>query len=232
MIQVNKDGSKCRECKNKSAAALVLEGEELEILEQGCLDVHLQGGEKIFTEGLPHSHVVYLKEGFAKIHMLGPNGRDHILKISRPNSYLGIQTILGGKINHFSATALGDIRACYINVHVFKELINKSGPFATKILNSVCSEELNYYRRFVGQQQKQINGRLADAILYFADEIFVSKNFELPFSHNDLSGLIGTTRESVTRGLKDFKDGNILEVKRRKFRILNYSLLKKISERG
>ena len=115
---------------------------------------------------------------------------------------------------------------------MFKELINKSGPFATKILNSVCSEELNYYRRFVGQQQKQINGRLADAILYFADEIFVSKNFELPFSHSDLSGLIGTTRESVTRGLKDFKDGNILEVKARNFRILNYSLLKKISERG
>ncbi len=221
MIQVNKDGSKCHECKLKSKAVQMLSEEDLEILEKGCLDVHLKRGEKIFTEGLPHSHVVYLKQGFVKIHKLGPNGRDQILKISKPNSYLGIQTILGGKINHYSATTLGDIRACYINVGVFKELIHKSGPFASEILNYVCAEELNYYRRFVDQQQKQINGRLADAILYFTDEIFIEKSFELPFSHTDLAALIGTTRESVTRALKDFKEGKILEVKGKSFRILH-----------
>lgn len=232
MIQVNKDGSKCQECKLKSKAVQALTKDELDILEKGCLDVHLNGGEKIFTEGLPHSHVVYLKAGFAKIHMIGPNGRDQILKIARPGAFMGIQTILGGKINHYSATALQDIRACYINVGIFKELIKKSGEFASEILTYICHEELIYYRRFVDQQQKQINGRLADAIIYFADEIFEKQNFTMPFAHMDLATLIGTTRESVTRALKDFKEGKIVKVTGREFSIINFEMLRKISESG
>lgn len=49
MIQVNKDGSKCHECKLKSKAVQMLSEEDLKILEKGCLDVHLKRGEKIFT---------------------------------------------------------------------------------------------------------------------------------------------------------------------------------------
>lgn len=232
MIQVFKDGTKCQECKLKSKAALALTGEELGILEKGCLDVHLNAGETIFSEGLPHSYVVFLKEGFAKIHMIGPNGRDQILKIARPGAYMGIQTILGGKINHYSATALKDIRACYINVGIFKDLIKASGGFASEILTYVCTEELNYYHWIIDQQQKQINGRLADAILHFADEIFLSQEFTLPFSHMDLAALIGTTRESVTRTLKNFKEGRIVKVYGREFQIINYAMLKKISKSG
>lgn len=232
MIQVFRDGTKCQGCKLKSKATHALTDEELAILEKGCLDVHLNAGEKIFSEGLPHSNIVFLKEGFAKIHMIGPNGRDQILKIARPGSYMGIQTILGGKINHYSATALKDIRACYINVGVFKDLIKASGLFASEILAYICAEELNYYRRIVDQQQKQINGRLADSILYFADEIFLTQEFTLPFSHMDLAALIGTTRESVTRALKDFKVGRIVKVAGREFQITNYAMLKKISESG
>ncbi len=232
MIQVFKDGTKCQECRLKSKAVKELSDEELKMLEKGCLDVHLNAGEKIFSEGLPHSYVVFLKEGFAKVHMVGPNGRDQILKIARPGAYMGIQTILGGKINHYSATALKDIQACYINVGIFKDLIKTSGTFASEILAYVCEEELSYYHRIVDQQQKQINGRLADAILYFSDEIFLSHEFTVPFSHLDLAALIGTTRESVTRALKDFKEGNIVRVSGRDLEIINYALLKKISESG
>ncbi len=232
MIQVFKDRTNCHECKLKSKAAMELNDLELKLLEKGCLDVHLNAGEKIFSEGLPHSYVVFLKEGFAKIHMIGPNGRDQILKIARSGAYMGIQTILGGKINHYSATALKDIRACYINVSIFKELIKTSGTFASEILAYVCEEELHYFHRIVDQQQKQINGRLADAILYLSDEIFLSHKFTVPLSHVDLAALIGTTRESVTRALKNFKDGNILKVSGRDFEISNYAMLKKISESG
>lgn len=232
MIQVFKDGTKCHECRLKSKAVKELGDEDLKMLEKGCLDVHLNAGEKIFSEGLPHSYVFFLREGFAKIHMVGPNGRDQILKIARPGAYIGIQTILGGKINHYSATALKDIQACYINVGIFKDLIRSSGAFASEILAYVCEEELNYYHRIVDQQQKQINGRLADAILYFSDEIFLSHEFTVPFTHIDLAALIGTTRESVTRALKDFKEGNIVKVSGRDFQIINYTLLKKISESG
>lgn len=48
------------------------------MLEQGCLDVNLVQGEKILVEGMPHAYVIYLREGCAKIHMIGPRGSDQV----------------------------------------------------------------------------------------------------------------------------------------------------------
>ena len=91
---------------------------------------------------------------------------------------------------------------------------------------------MNCFRRFVDIQQKHNAGRLADAILYFCDEIYKEQAFSLPFSYNDLAALIGTTRESVTRTIKDFVDGGLIELSNRDLRVKNYEMLKKISENG
>jgi len=232
MTKVNKRSSRCANCELKSQAVQTLSNKEMSMLEQGCMDISLVQGEKIFIEGMPHAYVVYLREGCAKIHMIGPRGSDQILKIARPGAFVGIQTLLGGDVNDYSATTLEDVKACYIKVEVFKELIKINGEFTREILAYVCREELNYYRRFVDQQQKQINGRLADAILYLSEDIYRKDSFQLPFSHSDLAALIGSTRESVTRALKTFREGKIVEITGRDFRVLKPVMLKKISKSG
>ena len=71
------------------------------------------------------------------------------------------------------------------------------------------NEELVYYKRFVDQFQKQLNGRLADALIFLAEEIFQTSEFVLPFTKYDMAALVGSTRESVTRAIKSFKDTGI-----------------------
>lgn len=223
----------CDTCQIKSKAVETLNTEELGILKQNCAEVTLQPGESIIKEGLLSSHIAYLKSGLAKICKKGVKGIDQILKIVQPGSYLGMQTVLSNKIHQYSASAVEESVVCYIDIFSFKELIARNAQFANELILYLCRDELGYFNRFVNVHQKQVDGRLADTILFFSDEINDgAKDFIIPLSRNDLAALVCATCESVTRVIKDHADIGTIKVNGKHFEIVNYELLKTISEKG
>lgn len=222
----------CKNCTIKSRAVGTLSADELDFLNSNCAEVTLKKGESIIHEGKLSSHIAYIKSGLAKIHMTGPNGKDQILKIVAPGSYIGIQTILSQKIHRYSASALMDSRVCYIDNHSFRELLKRNSEFSFEIIIYLCQDELSYFERFVNLSQKQVNGRLADAILFFADEIYRKKKFDFILTRNDLAAWIGVTRESVTRAIKELSDIGVIRTNAKAMEILNYERLVNISRKG
>ncbi len=222
----------CSICAIRSKAVEALNPSEVEFLQGNCAEVSMKPGESIIKEGSLSSHIAYLKSGLAKIHKKGVKGTDQILKILQPGCYIGIQTVLSNKIHQYSASTIEDSDVCYIDINSFKELIAKNAHFADELILYLCRDELTYFERFVNVHQKQVDGRLADTILFFSDEVNKSKSFQIPLSRNDLAALICATRESVTRSIKDLSDIGTIRVKGKSFEILNYELLKKISEKG
>ena len=223
----------CETCAIRSKAVETLNPEELSLLSENCAEVTLHPGEMIIKEGLLSSHIAFLKSGLAKICKKGVRDIDQILKIVRPGSYIGMQTVLSNKIHQYSAAAIEDCTVCYIDIWSFRELINRNAQFANELILFLCREELSYFTRFVNVHQKQVDGRLADCILFFSEEINDSaSSFRIPLSRNDIAALVCATRESVTRAIKDLTDINTIRVKGKQFEIINYELLKKISEKG
>lgn len=222
----------CGYCKIRSKAVEALKTEEVIILQENCAEVELDSDEIIIKEGSLSSHIAYLKEGLAKIHKRGVKGTDQILKILQPGSYIGMQTVLSSKIHQYSASTIEKSKICFIDITSFKQLITKNADFANELILYLCQDELTYFTRFVNVHQKQIDGRLADTILFFSDEINKSRRFNIPLKRYDLAALVCATRESVTRALKDLSDIGTIKVKGKSFEILNYELLKKISEKG
>lgn len=222
----------CPYCSFKSRAVETLTDEELTLMTENCAEVVCKPGEHIIKEGTLSSHIAYLKCGLAKIHMTGPNGDDQILKIASQGSYIGIQTILTDKIHRYSASALKECIVCYININLFKELIKRNSQFAFEMIIYLCTDELTYFERFVNLSQKNVNGRLADALLYFSQTINKSEEFTLPLSRNDLAALIGARRESVARSLKEFSNTGVIKTNGKQIQIINNEILKKISEKG
>lgn len=223
----------CETCAIRSKAVGTLKPDELKLLSENCAEVTLQPGESIIKEGLLSSHVAYLKSGLAKICKKGVKGIDQILKIVRPGSYIGMQTVLSSKIHQYSSMAVEESVVCYIDIYSFRELIGRNAQFANELILFLCSDELSYFNRFVNVHQKQIDGRLADTVLFFSEEINESaKAFRIPLSRNDLAALVCATRESATRAIKDLSDIGTIRVNGKNFEILNYELLKKISEKG
>lgn len=222
----------CEFCKIRSKAVEVLKPEEVGILQDNCAEVELEAGESIIKEGSLSSHIAYLKDGLAKIHKRGVKGTDQILKILQPGSYIGMQTVLSNKIHQYSASTIQQSKVCYIDITSFKQLINKNAAFANELILYLCRDELSYFTRFVNVHQKQIDGRLADTLLFFSDEVCKNRKFKIPLKRYDLAALVCSTRESVTRALKDLTDIGTIKVNGKSFEILNYELLKKISEKG
>lgn len=222
----------CESCVIRSKAVQSLTKEELEIHQQNCAEIRLAAGDIIIKEGLLSTHVAYLKTGLAKIHKKGMKQTDQILKIAQPESYIGMQTILSHKIHQYSATAIEESDVCFIDVATFKELIMRNAAFGHELIQFLCQSELSYFKRFTNLQQKQVDGRLADTILHFSNDIKKNQDFIMPLSRNELAAYICSTRESVTRAIKDLSDIGTIQVTGKRFTIINIGLLKKISENG
>ncbi len=222
----------CHLCEIKSRAAGTLTPEELGYLDLNCTEVDFKPGEVIIRQGQFSSHIAFMKSGLAKIHMIGPTGRDQVLKIVTPRTYIGLQTIISDKIHRYSATVLEPARVCFIDIHSFKELISRNPKFSYEIIVYLCHDEISYYERFVNLAQKQVNGRLADAILFFANDVYKSDQFRLSLSRGDLAALIGVTRESVSRALREIANSGVLLLSGKEINILDKNRLLMISKTG
>ncbi|HNY01644.1 MAG TPA: Crp/Fnr family transcriptional regulator [Bacteroidales bacterium] len=189
-------------------------------------------GDIILHEGSMTSHIIYLKSGLVKEFRKGPGETEQILQIVKPFTYLGLPSLFGDRINHYSYAALQDISVCYIDLGIFTKLIRDNGNFAFEILVSVSRDSLNNFHRFMSQSQKKTFGRVADALIYFSEIIYEQNSFELPFSRQEFADLIGISRESATRVLTKFRDDGLLRLTGRRIEITNIPLLRQISKNG
>ena len=222
----------CRNCKVRHCAAAVLDVEELDLINKSRHETTYKKGAIIIHEGSPTSHIIYLKTGLVKEYVKGAHEHEQILQIVKKFSYLGLTSLFGDKINHYSYAALEDITVCYIDISVFNQLIKQNGSFGYEILISIARDNLNNFNRFMKQSQKKTYGRVADAILYFSNIIYESKEFEIPFTRQELANLIGISRESATRVLTKFHEDEIVSLRDRHIRIDNLTLLQQISKNG
>ena len=221
----------CEFCTLKSAAARTLNSEQICMLENNCAEAHFNVGDNIVKQDSFSTNVVYIKNGLVKIHIKSPH-KEKIMRIVKAPAYLCLPSTFGDKINHFSATALEETDICFIDVTAFKHFIFNNGDFAWQIILDLSKSELRNLHNCLNNAQKQNIGRVADAVLFFANEIYDSDTFRLPVSRQDLADLTGVSRESACRILTDFHNENIIEVKGRQINILNEKLLQEISDKG
>ncbi len=206
--------------------------EEVELIDKNSVEVKFKKGETICKHGTIAPHIIYLKEGLAKIYLEGLND-SLILKIIPSGNLIGLTSILDGNNTfHYSSHAYEDSVASLINLKIFRQIISQNAKFAASIIDILCENSLQTFGRFFCLTHKQLYGRMADILLCLAERIFKKEEFELNLSRKELAELTGMSTESVIRMLKKFKDDGIIELTGKRIKIANYDLLRKISEYG
>jgi CRP-like cAMP-binding protein len=223
---------KCLDCDNRYCAFSVLSDSEIKLLCNNHAEVKFKKKEIIIKQGALTTNVVYIKSGMVKEHITGPNKKEEILQIVKAPFFLGIHSIFSDRINQYSLTAVEDTTVCFINSDILKILLKKNSEFTYQMLMHVCKDQINNFHQCVNKIQKCLHGCVADAILFLADHIYESDQFELSITRNDIAGLIGTSRECVSRALAKLSKEGIIYLNNKTLKILNKSLLKKISEVG
>ncbi len=223
----------CENCDKVTSSVLYLNPSQLEVLNSTCSAVSIKAGEMIMSEGSLTSHIIYLRSGLVKEFQRTESGNsEYIIKLINEQAYLGLHSLFGDSINHCSYKALTDVDICFFNKEVFKKLLYEKGEFSSKILETMSRDSLNTYHRFVNQHQKKIYGKVADALLYFSKKVYKSDSFCLHLSRNEMSYLIGISRESVSKQMKQFEEEGIISTNGRNVEVLKSQELERISKFG
>jgi len=225
--------NRCYKCILKSSAVETLNTEELFFLGKGCSQTFFNKKDLIFKENAPARHIIYIREGFVKLSKKGIGNKDFILSISGKGAYLGIQNLSKKNYEYFfSATAITDTEVCFIEIDKFGKLLELNGKFATEVISYIFNDEMNYFDRLVNNMQQQLPGRLANTLLYFKNQVYKNNSFTLNLTKSELASLIGTSRESVSRQLKEFQDAGFIFSENKSITILDDKKLEQIKNKG
>ncbi len=201
-------------------------------LDSNSVTMRYKKGEMICKQGSFASHVMFMEKGLAKVFL--DNGKNSlVLKIIPDGHLLGLSSINEDHTTfQYSAMAYIDSEIKLIDIGFFKQLIAQNPDFTKEVINILSANSVLINGRFFSLTHKQSFGRLADIILCLSDRVFKSTEFDLQLSRKDLAELSGMSQETVIRMLKNFREEQIIEMKGKNFKVLDYSKLKRISETG
>jgi len=226
-----KKKTNCATCKFRPCS-LVLDEKQTELLNNNSSEVEIKKKELILRSGVHNSHIIFLKKGYVKEYFSGHSNKTKILQIIKPNSYLGLHSLFGEDINYYSYSALEDAQVCFINIDAFKSIVKESAAFAYELLVYVCKESLYGSFKLISQSQKNTNGRIADLMLYLSESIYNSNQFEMPLTRQEISEIVGVSRENASRVISKFRADKIIQINGKNIKILKTDLLRKISLKG
>ena len=178
------------------------------------------------------THVISVNSGLAKVYLEGVNDTTTIIRIVKPTNFIGGPGMYLDQIHHYTLSAITDTMVCFINLQVFKEIIDSNKRFAQEFLRDFSLNVLSVYNRLVYLTNKQMPGRMADTLIYLFDEIFQSSKFNLYLSKQDFADLSGMSKESAIKVLRDFQNNGIIRILDDEMELLDPEALNRISRVG
>ena len=232
MVEVNKSNCvDCIHCFRKNVLFELLTDKELKILNDNRTEVKFKKGEIIYKQGSPLSHIVIISEGLGKNYIEGPRGKNLIISIVKPYLINGGPGMYVDMRHHSSLMALVDTRACFIDVNVFKEVIRNNSIFAEEFIRSFSQDNIHTFGQFVTLTQKNMEGRIAEALLYLKNDVF--KNGAIKYiTRQEIADLTGLTKESTIRVMKELKNECVIDEEDKEIIILNEVVLQKYADLG
>jgi CRP-like cAMP-binding protein len=164
--------------------------------------------------------------------MEGYSGRNLILDLA------GQSTLLAGPGVHvnsrycYSVAAITQVQACFISFDVFQKIMTANPKFAFGFIEDLSNTALKMYFKLVNLTQKKMHGRLAEALLYFSNNLYGADSFEMVLSRQELGEMTNMAKESVVRIMGELEDEKIIEATPRSIKILDRNKLRIISEKG
>lgn len=195
-----------------------------EFFKQGRV-VSLTKSEFINMEGNSCNNVAFLLDGQARVYKISENGREITLyRIEAGEScILTVSCILSDKDFPAFAVADKDLQAVIVSSNTFQNWVRKY-PFWQDYVFNLVSKRLGAIIAVVEEVAfNKVDTRIAK-------HLFNSNKNIITETHQEIASEIGSSREVVSRILKDFEHEGLITLSRGKIKIENLQLLEKKSE--
>lgn len=230
IVNNHNDCNNCDLCFEASILS-ILSKEELETINTNRIEVAFRKGEIIYKQGTPLTHIVIVHTGFGKIYIENNNGKNLILAYTNKSHLNGGIGVFLDQRHHSSLMAVTDCNACFVEINAFKEVFQSNTVFMEAYLKEHSKMVQHVYNQFSLLTQKNMEGRIAESILYLKEQIFVNGS-DVKLPKQDFADLTAMTKESAIRVIKQFKDDGLIEVDNSTIKVLDKKSLELIALHG
>jgi CRP-like cAMP-binding protein len=189
-------------------------------------------GQTIFGEGTRPAGLYCVHEGRIKITKSGGDGKEQIIRLVKSGDLLGYRALIAGSAHATSAVALSDCTVCLIPRRTFGQQLSDNPLFSSALMQLLATNLGDTAERMLHLAYKPVRERLAEALLLLLHTYHAegdNKPFTMAISREDLGALMGTTKETTTRMLTEFKHEGLLTTRGSAITILAPSQLREIA---
>jgi CRP-like cAMP-binding protein len=185
-----------------------------------------RAGHIFYRPGETGEAMFLLKEGRAQLYRLAPDGRKFVFADVPPSSIFGEMACIGQAMYECFAEATADSVICTLSRADAQRLIVAYPQFALRLIETMGRRVVEAERQLEELVFKAVVPRLA-AFLHREARGGILDGL----SHQEIGERLGIHRETVTYALNELKAGGIIEIGRRRIRLLDEARLAEVIDR-
>ncbi|MGZ5866373.1 MAG: Crp/Fnr family transcriptional regulator [Xanthobacteraceae bacterium] len=192
-----------------------LDQRELERLVSYAKSMEVDAGTTLFSKGDPGSALFAIRSGTIKITVPGADGREAVFNLMQDGDIFGEIALLDGQARTADAVATSACNLLVIERRDFLKFVQDNPKVALKIIELLCARLRWTSEHFEEAVLEHLPVRLARTLLRLI------KNGSKPGDQNsikitqqELSQVLGATRESVNRQLRGWETQKLITLDR------------------
>lgn len=195
--------------------------EEILKLERSAEERQVRARQVVFLFGQRHEHVYLLIAGRVKLLRNSPNGREVTFGLVNPNELFADTGLFSASSTyHYSCEAIEESTVLAFRRTDFEAALESSGDSMKHMYLQQCQQRLKVESRLADFVFFDVTARLARLLVGLAGTYGRSTKIgtllKLKITHQELANLIGSTRETTTLILSEFRRRGLIEFAGRK----------------
>ena len=186
-------------------------------------------GSVILFQDDPGDSLFVLRQGRVKVVLIGEDGREVILGVLEPGAHFGELALIDDQPRSAHVIAMEDANLLVLRREDFRRRVEANPTVAWALLTELSRRLRRADNKIGGLVLLDVPGRIARLLLDLAEEAGGDR-IEKPLTHQTIAQMIGASRETVSRAMKEFQDSGLITVERRKIAVGNREALEKRSQ--
>ncbi len=194
----------------------------------------LPAGSTILSEGELANRVGILREGLVKLTASQADGYQTVLALRGAGELLGEMSALDGHPRTANVHALVPCRVQFVQAGQFIQFMNDHPSASLAVIRTLVARlrESDGHRMQFGSDG--VPRRLARQLLQLADShgevgADCSIDIALPFTQDDLAGVVSASRDAVARALKEWRSQGLVATGRRRVTLIDPAALSRLN---
>jgi CRP/FNR family transcriptional regulator, cyclic AMP receptor protein len=185
-----------------------LSDEDASALRAGIIQVHLDRGERLFSEGDAGDKLYIILEGKIKLTKAAPDGRENLLSVHGPGEMFGELSLFDPRPRTMGAVAVTDARLAALDHDDLRKWLADRPDVAMHLLRALVKRLRRTNDVLSDLVFTDVPGRVAKALLDLAERFGTQQDDGVQVNHDltqeELAQLVGASRETVNKALADF----------------------------